>query len=337
MSIFINAVLYDGLTSKEDEVQIEFTIERRVIIVSHGIDIALEGLEIESRLANTPRVLDFPNGIRCKSRENKNIDKVLKKYGLSRSKAYKIESSWRLTFASLFVTVGFIWFLLTTGSTYVSNTLASVLPQNTLDEMSKLTLAKMDEEYLHVSKLSARQEKRIQNNFDKLTNDKKRYTLHFRSAPTIGPNAFALPSGDMVLTDQLVALSQDDEFRDILGVLAHEKGHVVKQHSLRMAIKTGMAGAIIGYITGDISLLATTIPTVLINSSYSREFEYEADVYAINELKRLNISPKYVAELFEVLEKENENNDQNTTLMNLFASHPLTEDRIKFFNSHIKN
>ncbi|MBD3793420.1 MAG: hypothetical protein IE889_04575 [Campylobacterales bacterium] len=50
--------------------------------------------------------------------------------------------------------------------------------------------------------------------------------------------------------------------------MAHEKGHVVKKHSLRMAIKTGVAGVIIGYMTGDISILATGIPTVLINSHY---------------------------------------------------------------------
>ena len=336
MSIFINAVLYDGISSKEHKVQIEFTKERRVIILSHGIDIALKQLEIESRLGNTPRVLDFPNGIRCKSRDNDNIDKVLKTYGLSRSKAYKIESSWRLTIAALFITFAFVWFLLTTGASYTSDILATVLPQNTLDEVSALSLEKMDEEYLQPSKLSARQERLIQAHFDKLSNGDKRYTLHFRSAPKMGANAFALPSGDIVLTDQLVALSRDDEFRDILGVLAHEKGHVVEKHSLRIAIKTGMAGAIIGYLTGDVSILASSIPLVLINSSYSREFEHEADIYAVRELERLDISPKYIANLFEALEEKKENLEQNSTLMDIFASHPLTEERIKFFNLHVK-
>jgi Zn-dependent protease with chaperone function len=202
--------------------------------------------------------------------------------------------------------------------------------------MSEYTLEKMDEEYLYASKLSARQERLIQAHFNNLSNGDRRYKLHFRSAPQMGANAFALPSGDVVLTDQLVALSRDDEFRDILGVLAHEKGHVVKKHSLRMAIKTGMAGAVIGYITGDISILASTIPTILINSSYSREFEHEADVYAISELKRLNISPKYIVHLFEVLEKKNENSDKNSTDVDIFSSHPLTEERIKFFNSYVK-
>jgi len=167
-----------------------------------------------------------------------------------------------------------------------------------------------------------------------LVDGERGYKLHFRSSPKMGPNAFALPSGDIVLTDQLVALSQDDEFRDILGVLAHEKGHVVKKHSLRIAIKTGISGAIIGYITGDVSVLASTIPTILINSSYSREFEHEADVHAVKELKDMNISTKYIATLFEELEKK-QGGEENATVMSMFASHPLTSQRIDYFKSYI--
>ena len=330
----IDALLYDGKSSKEHEVSIEFTANRRVVILSHEIDVSIDEVEIESRLGNTPRVIEFDNGIRCKSKENDKIDQVLKEFGLSKSKAYKIESSLGLTIGSVLVTVGFIWFMLTTGATYTANGLASILPKSTLNEVSEVTLNQLEDDYLHPSKLSDRQKRIIQGHFDKLTEGETNYKLHFRSSPKIGPNAFALPSGDVVLTDQLVALSQDDEFRDILGVLAHEKGHVVKKHSLRIAIKTGISGAIIGYITGDVSVLASTIPTVLINSSYSREFEHEADVYAVKKLKKMNVSTEYIATLFEMLDKKY-GEEQNSTLMGMFASHPLTSERIDYFKSYI--
>ncbi len=332
--MIIEALLYDGKSSKEHEVKIEFTANRRVVILSHDIDVSLDEVEIESRLGNTPRVIEFDNGIRCKSKENDKLDRLLKEFGLSKSKAYKIESSLGLTIGSVLVTVGFIWFMLTTGATYTANGLASILPKSTLNEVSEVTLNQLEDNYLHPSKLSDRQKRIIQGHFDKLTEGETNYTLHFRSSPKIGPNAFALPSGDVVLTDQLVALSQDDEFRDILGVLAHEKGHVVKKHSLRIAIKTGISGAIIGYITGDVSVLASSIPTVLINSSYSREFEYEADVYAVEELKKMDISTKYIAKLFEMLDKKY-GEEQNSTIMGMFASHPLTSKRIDYFKSYI--
>jgi Zn-dependent protease with chaperone function len=332
--MLIEALLYDGKSSKEHKVTIEFTANRRVVIASHNIDVSLDEVEIESRLANTPRVIEFDNGMRCKTQENDKIDKVLKEFGLSRSKAYKIESSIGLTVGSVLVTIAFIWFMLTTGATYTADAVAAILPERTLKEVSDVTLTQLEDSYLHPSKLSDRQKRIIQTYFNTLVKGEEKYKLHFRASPEIGPNAFALPSGDIVLTDELVALSKDKEYRDILGVLAHEKGHVVKKHSMRIAIKTGISGVIIGYITGDISVLASTIPTILINSNYSREFEHEADVYAVESLKDMNVSTKYIATLFEALE-EKDAEDENSTAMSMFASHPLTSKRIEFFKSHI--
>lgn len=332
--MLIEALLYDGKSSKEHKVVIDFTFGRRVKIASHNIDVALDEVKIESRLGNTPRVLEFPNGVRCKSHENNKIDQLLLDFNISKSKTHKIERSTLLTFGSVLLTIGFVWFMLTGGANYTANFLANILPQTTLDKMSKVTLEQLEENMLKPSKLTKRQKGIIQEHFDKLVDGDNRYKLHFRSAPKIGANAFALPSGDIVLTDQLVALSRDNKFRDILGVLAHEKGHVVYKHSLRMAIKTGLASVIISYITGDISVVASTIPTVLINSSYSREFEHEADENAVKELKRLGVSTIYMANLFEALEKKSKSMDSNSTLGSLLASHPLTSKRIEYFKSH---
>jgi len=334
--MFIDALLYDGKSSKEHVVIIEFTADRRVKIDTHNIDVPLDEVKIESRLGNTPRVLEFSNGIRCKSRENDTLDAVLKRFNISKSKAYKIESSWGLTVISVMVTIGFIWFLLTSGANMSANFLALVLPQSTLNQVSQITLEKLEDGYLKPSRLSSSEKKIIQDYFNQLTAGESRYKLHFRSSPKMGPNAFALPSGDIVLTDQLVALSRDKKFRDILGVLAHEKGHVVKRHSLRMAIKTGISGTVIGYITGDVSIIVTAIPTILISSGYSREFEHEADIHAVKELGKMDISTKYIAELFSALEKEYGEEESNSSMRGMFSSHPLTSERIKFFKSNEK-
>jgi Zn-dependent protease with chaperone function len=330
--MFIDAVLYDGKSSKEHTVTIEFTFGRRVRVSSHGIDVALEEVEIESRLGNTPRVLEFPNGVRCKSRENDKIDQILLDFNIEKSKTHKIESSTTLTLGAVIVTIWFVWFMLTTGASYTANIVASILPQSTLNDVSAITMEKLEDDYLSPSKLSDINRTIIQNHFNNLTQGDSRYKLHFRSSKEIGANAFALPSGDIVLTDELVVLSRDSEFRDILGVLAHEKGHVVYQHSLRMAIKTALSGAIIGYITGDISILVTTVPTVLISSSYSREFEREADAHAVKELQKMGISPIYMANLFEELSKE-QKIDENSSVIGLVSSHPMTSERIEYFKS----
>ncbi len=336
--MLIEALLYDGKSSKEHQVVIDFTFGRRVKIASHNIDVALEEVEIESRLGNTPRVLEFPNGVRCKSRENDKIDQILRDFDIKKSKTHKIESSWGLTFGAVIVTIAFVTFMLTSGASYTSDFIASILPQNTLDSMSEMTLKELEDGYLSPTRLTKDNQKIIQANFDNLTQGEKRYHLHFRYSDKIGANAFALPSGDVVLTDQLVALSKDKKFRDILGVLAHEKGHVVHKHSLRMAIKTALSGVIIGYIAGDVSVLVTALPTILINSSYSREFEREADVYAVKELQRMHISTIYIATLFQALEeKQSSKRDENSTdASDIFSSHPLTNERIEYFRSFAK-
>jgi predicted Zn-dependent protease len=47
----------------------------------------------------------------------------------------------------------------------------------------------------------------------------------------------------------------------------------------------------------------------------------------------MNVSTKYIATLFEALEKKS-GDDENTTIMGMFASHPLTSKRIDYFKSY---
>ena len=77
------------------------------------------------------------------------------------------------------------------------------------------------------------------------------YTLNFRGGGFIGPNAFALPDGTLVITDELVKLAGGDT-EMLVGVLAHEIGHVELEHSLRQLYRAaGMAGLVM-LIAGDI-------------------------------------------------------------------------------------
>lgn len=326
--------MYDGTSSKEHSVIIEFTKDKRLIIASHDIDVPLESVKISSRLGSTPRVIHLPNGERCKSEENDKIDEILDSLNIKRSKVHKLEQSWKLAIASVVLIASFVTFMLTGGANYSAEFLAKVLPQNTLDYASHRALAQLDKHYLHKSNLSADKKAKILAMFKKLTSDSNRYKLHFRSSPKMGANAFALPSGDVVLLDELVFLDKDRELRGVLGVLAHEKGHVVYKHGLKGIIKGAVATTVVGYITGDLSFIATTLPTLLVTSSYSREFESQADQYAKSELKRMKVSSKPLAKLFinlEKIEKKKHKESNSTKYLDWMSSHPSTNDRVKFF------
>ncbi len=330
----IRAKMYDGVSSKEHDVVIEFTDNRRVVIASYGIDVPIDSVKISSRLGSTPRVLHFPNGERCKSEENDKIDEILDKLKVKRSKIHKLERSWKLAIASVVLVALFIGFMLTAGADYSANFLANILPKDTLDYASHKGLEQLDKHYLHKSNLSKAKREKILAMFKKLTNGDSRYKLHFRSSPIIGANAFALPSGDIVLLDELVMLDKDKELRGVLGVLAHEKGHVVYKHGLKGMIKGAVASTVIGYATGDLSFIVTTLPTVLVTSSYSRKFESQADHYAKSELKRMGVSSKPLAKLFIRLEESDRakhKDDNNSNKFDWMSSHPATKDRIKYF------
>ena len=59
--------------------------------------------------------------------------------------------------------------------------------------------------------------------------------LELRAGGAIGPNAFALPSGIIMVTDELVRIAEHPE--EFESVLAHEAGHMVHRHSLRMLLQ----------------------------------------------------------------------------------------------------
>ena len=86
----------------------------------------------------------------------------------------------------------------------------------------------------------------------------------------MGANAFALPNGTIVVTDDLVKLAEHDD--ELVAVLAHEIGHVVSRHALRRVLQDSGVMLLVAGITGDIvsiSSLAAALPTLLIEAKYS--------------------------------------------------------------------
>ena len=327
----VNAKLYDGVSSKEHNVTIEFTPNNHIVVEDFNIDLPLSSVKIATRLGNTPRLIEFPNGIRCKCQDNDKIDEILKELNYEQPIIHKLERSWRLAigaFVAMFIAIAF---MLTIGSEYTASALAKIVPQGSLDYPSHQALKQLDKSYLNKSNLTKAKKEKIQKIFAKVTGGNKRYKLHFRSSPLMGPNAFALPSGDIVLIDELVFLDKDKELRGIEGVLAHEMGHVVYRHSLKGAIKGTIASAVIGYVAGDLSFLATSVPTLLVTTGYSRKFEAQADDFAIKRMKELGVDTKPMAKLFENLEKhfDKKYGKDKTNMPSWISTHPATKDRIK--------
>lgn len=149
--------------------------------------------------------------------------------------------------------------------------------------------------------------------------------LVFRDSPFLGPNALALPGGTIIVTDQLMELASTES--EILTVIAHEIGHVELRHSLRQVLQSSAVGIAAATITGDAATLSAAVaglPAVLVQTSYSRKFESEADAFAFKLLEQHNISPAIFASFMEKLEKARPERG-----LSFMSTHPLSSERIE--------
>ena len=127
------------------------------------------------------------------------------------------------------------------------------------------------------------------------------YRLELRTCPGIDPNAYALPGGTLVLTDELVRLAPNAD--QISAVLAHEMGHVRERHGLRTALeRAGLIGALAAF-TGDGTRLSDSLRHVLLESGYPAKFEDQADAFALQRMRNAGIPARALAEMVPVLER----------------------------------
>ena len=128
--------------------------------------------------------------------------------------------------------------------------------------------------------------------------------VEFRDGNWIGANAFALPGGVVVITDQLEAVLKDDD--RIVAVLAHEIGHLEHRHGARHILQDSITALFAAALLGDVSQiggLVATIPALVTHTANSRDFEREADGFAYALLRKTGRSPRLLGEALAALEK----------------------------------
>ena len=142
-------------------------------------------------------------------------------------------------------------------------------------------------------------------------------------------NAFALPGGTVVLTDQMVALARDD--RELLGVLAHEVGHVSRRHGLRQLVQAMGVSALALALFGDVTVLSslTGLAPQLLQAGYSRDMEREADAFARAWLVRAGIDQGHFDALMCRLDAAHGGQDKpgKHDALRYFDSHPTVSER----------
>jgi Zn-dependent protease with chaperone function len=151
--------------------------------------------------------------------------------------------------------------------------------------------------------------------------------LIVESSKKIGPNAFALPNGSIIVTDQIIEKTED--FEELSAVLLHEVGHIYHNHSMERIITNSILSLIIFVVIGPTDF--GSIPLLLMYGNYSRDAELEADRFAGSHLLKQNKDPLLLTKLLKKLKEQNKPDASN--LPEFLLSHPHTETREKYLKN----
>lgn len=292
----------------------------------------LSWLDISSRVGSIPRRVTFPDGSVFETWDNDGIDRYL----VARGKGGAGFVHWLEQFRLRLIVLVLVAFALggviyRWGVPALVEVAVLTTPPMVPQLMGQGTLATLDKTTFSVTKLPEARRKEIIDGFARIAAQSPRgakaYNLNFRDGGIIGPNAFALPDGTLVITDQLVELA-GSETEMLVGVLAHEIGHVELEHSLRQFYRAaGMTGLIM-LIAGDVG---SAMEDVLVQGggllalSYSRAAEAEADRRSVELMAKAGYDPTAIARFFGVL--EDKLGDRSDT--SILSTHPGTPERRK--------
>lgn len=158
--------------------------------------------------------------------------------------------------------------------------------------------------------------------------------LNFKVYNVIDVNAFACPDGSVRVFSSLMDIMNDDE---LLGVIGHEIGHVIKRHSknaFKTQLLTGAAKDAVASTGGTAAKLTDSqlgdLGESLINAKFSQKQEKEADDCGYDFLVSKGKNPWGIVMSFEKLQSmEGDAAAKQSYISKMFSSHPETKARIE--------
>ncbi|HKK13647.1 MAG TPA: M48 family metallopeptidase [Gammaproteobacteria bacterium] len=154
------------------------------------------------------------------------------------------------------------------------------------------------------------------------------YTFQVSVADTDRVNAFATPGGYIVVFRGLIDSADTPD--EVAGVLAHEMGHVIRRHPTQAMVRSLGFRVVAGAFMGDASGLASSAADLgrsLLELSYSRQDEAEADRVGAGLLRRSGIGTAGLVAFFNRLRKAHP--DRAPGALRFLASHPGLSRRIR--------
>jgi Zn-dependent protease with chaperone function len=326
----VAASYYDGRHSTRHAVFV--TIGGGTIaVIGDGIERRepLAAVQITEAIATSPRLVRFADGASCEIDGTAAFAAMLTREGVASGRLTQWEGSLRWIAAAVAVFL----VILAAGYRYVlpsvANVAAAQVPDVVVDAICSQVMTVLDGSVFDASQVSNDVQWRLTSEFKQLSlpgTTADSLQLMFRKSEQLGPNAVAIPSGEIVVTDELVTLARADE--EVLAVLAHEAGHIARRHGLRQLFQDSVLSLVLTWFLGDVSVLAAAAPTAILQAKYSRDFEREADEYALEALQANGVSREHFANVLERIETTVGLKGDSGLAVGYLSSHPVTSERV---------
>ncbi len=296
-------------------------------------------VRLSEAVGSISRSLHFPDGGVCELHDNGFTACFEQKAGGSSlsGRLHRLEISPASVVASLVLCIMLVGGFIQYGVPWLAKRAAFALPPVMEERLDRESLELLDRFLVKPSTLPPEKRHAVMRLFKQVQSGFPTdfpYRLEFRHGAKLGANALALPGGTIMLTDELVELADNDQA--LMAVLAHELTHIRNRHALRGLLQSSASAVILASVTGDITsitAIAATLPAMLAEARYSRDFEREADDGAIQWLHSQHLPTKPYAELLAKLQAQltvkSGAPPEKEGVRNYLSTHPDTAERIR--------
>lgn len=341
LRVTLQGVYFDGQSSRDQPATLTLDAQTATLTVADAsvpdMRWPTRSLGVEAPIPGVRRAVTLPGGGRFETRDDAGVSEWERASGRNRvlSGVRALESRPWASLAALGVSLAALAVFVIYGIPAVARQAAFATPRSVLATFDRETIDFLQNgDYFGPSKLSAARQAQLKAEFRRVAawaGGGYPYRLLLRDGESgglneLGANAFALPGGTVVMTDQLVALARSD--RELMGVLAHETGHVTGRHGLAGVYQALGLTLVTTVITGDLigaGTFAAAVPAALLRGGYSRAAETQADEVSGAYMLNTYGTTKPLQTMLARLEEET---PDGPSILDLLSTHPGTPDRI---------
>jgi len=159
--------------------------------------------------------------------------------------------------------------------------------------------------------------------------------FYFKILKKEGPNAFSIPGGYVYITFDLLDYIQSDD--ELAGILAHEIAHIIHNHALKQTrdnTKFTLLTILGVLLTGepDVAVLGK-LTTITFLNQYSRKYEEEADLTAVELMLKAGYNPVGFLTYMERL--HGREMFKPSIDLGIYQTHPDTINRVNYIKEKL--